>query len=338
MTSGDSGGNQAGAERGPSLGLIRRTEGLRDLATLGITNVWFLGGHDTAGQDPQRSLGNWDHARVLAEAVRIVRMTRPEVILTWLPMQVAGENHGDHQAAAVIANEAFDLAGDPTAFPEQVAAPTQTFEPLLEGLRPWQAKKIYFMSDAIDTQFMEGHGPSYSVTSAIKRRRQAVLGDGLQPAPRARHAVPSAARTAGGDRRCGARADADQRAARRRADRAAALHARQVARRRLTDRRCVRVDHDRADILHAAARISSGDGDGAGHRAWRPVELLRRFWQAHGLDVLTSIDLHEVGPVSAGTEVRIPLVMTNPTTSDQRVSVKTTLPRGLAGEGALFDP
>ena len=57
MTSGDSGGNQAGAERGTSLGMIRRTEGLRDLATLGITNVWYLGGHDTAGQDPQRSLG-----------------------------------------------------------------------------------------------------------------------------------------------------------------------------------------------------------------------------------------------------------------------------------------
>ena len=168
MTSGDSGGNQAGAERGTSLGLIRRTEGLRDLATLGITNVWYLGGHDTAGQDPQRSLANWDHGRALADAVRLVRITRPDVILTWLPMQVAGENHGDHQAAAVIANEAFDLAGDPSAFPEQIAAPTQTFEPLLEGLRPWQPKKIYFMSDAIDTTFMDGHGPSYSVRARSK--------------------------------------------------------------------------------------------------------------------------------------------------------------------------
>ena len=104
MTSGDSGGNQAGAERGTSLGMIRRTEGLRDLATLGITNVWYLSGHATAGQDPQRSLANWDHGRALADAVRLVRITRPDVILTWLPMQVAGENHGDHQAAAVIAN------------------------------------------------------------------------------------------------------------------------------------------------------------------------------------------------------------------------------------------
>src|SRR5262245_27572568 len=168
MTSGYAGGNQAGTARGPSLRMIRRTEGLRDLATLGIANVWYLGGHDTAGQDPRRSLANWDHGRALADAVRIVRITRPEVILTWLPMQVAGENHGDHQAASVIANEAFDMAGDASAFPEQLAAPTQTFEPLLEGLRPWQPKKIYFMSDAIDTGFMEGHGPSYSVRAKSK--------------------------------------------------------------------------------------------------------------------------------------------------------------------------
>ena len=168
-TPGDSGGNQNGPERASSLGAIRQIEARRGLASLGITNVWFLSGHDTAGQDPVRSLANWGHGRVLSEAVRLVRLTRPEVILTWMPMQVAGENHGDHQAASVLAIEAFDLAGDPAAFPEQVAAPTEQFEWLLEGLRPWQPKKIYFMSDAMDTRFMDGHGPSYSVTALSKK-------------------------------------------------------------------------------------------------------------------------------------------------------------------------
>ena len=142
-TSGDSGGNQAGAERGASLGLMRQIEARQDLATLGITHVWFLSGHDTPGQDPVRSLANWGHGQVLGEALRIVRLTRPEVVLTWLPMQVISENHGDHQAASVVATEAFNLAGDPAAYPEQVSEPVEHFESHLEGLRPWQPKKLY---------------------------------------------------------------------------------------------------------------------------------------------------------------------------------------------------
>ena len=36
----------------------------------------------------------------------------------------------------VLATEAFDLAGDPTAFPEQVAGPINRRELFLENLRP----------------------------------------------------------------------------------------------------------------------------------------------------------------------------------------------------------
>lgn len=98
--------------------------------------------------------------------MRLVRLTRPEVILTWLPAYVAGENHGDHQAAGVIATEAFDLAGDATAFPEQIAPPRdrQNISNLTEGLQPWQPKKLYFFSDASHTDFLEGKGPRYVTT------------------------------------------------------------------------------------------------------------------------------------------------------------------------------
>jgi hypothetical protein len=111
-----------------------------------------------------RSLETWNHGSVLDQAVRLVRLTRPEVILTWLPDSVAGENHGDHQAAGVIATEAFDMAGDPTVFPEQLAAPRDrnAISNLTEGLHPWQAKKIYYFSDAADTGFQYGKGPQYS--------------------------------------------------------------------------------------------------------------------------------------------------------------------------------
>ena len=111
-TRGDGGGNAMGNEQAAALGAEREIEGRRALANFGVMNVWFLTGPDTPGQDVLRSLETWNHGASLAQAVRLIRLTRPEVILTWLPEYVAGENHGDHQAAGVIATEAFDLAGD----------------------------------------------------------------------------------------------------------------------------------------------------------------------------------------------------------------------------------
>jgi hypothetical protein len=92
-----------------------------------------------------------------------VRLTRPEVIISWLPGIFIGENHGDHQASGVLSTEAFDLAGDPVAFPGQVAGASKRLEPYLENLTPWQPKKIYFFSDASDEKQFVGKGPAYSV-------------------------------------------------------------------------------------------------------------------------------------------------------------------------------
>jgi LmbE family N-acetylglucosaminyl deacetylase len=180
--SSQAGGNVYGPESAEALGVVQIVEGHKAFASVGIENVWFLSGRDTPGQDVLWSLETWNHGRVLGEMVRLLRLTRPEVVLTELPAQVAGENHGDHQAAGVIATEAFDSAGDPTVFAEQVAPAraVQGVGNLTEGLRPWQAKKIYYFTDAFDAisqywddpknvspfrpNFLEGAGPSYSST------------------------------------------------------------------------------------------------------------------------------------------------------------------------------
>lgn len=167
-TRGSSGANEAGEEQAGALGEIREIEARRALATLGITNVWFLGGRDTASQNVLQSLSNWGHGATLEQLVRLVRLTRPEVVLTFLPGTFIGEDHGDHQAAGVLATEAFDCAGDPTVFAEQVAAPMRRLEPFLENLRPWQAKKIYYFPDADREDIFRGRGPEYSVTDKSK--------------------------------------------------------------------------------------------------------------------------------------------------------------------------
>ena len=171
-TRGDGGGNAMGNEQAAALGAEREIEGRRALASFGVHNVWFLSGPDTPGQDVLRSLETWNHGAALAQTVRLVRLTRPEVILTWLPDYVAGENHGDHQAAGVIATEAFDLAGNPTVFPEQLAAPRdrQNISNLTEGLQSWQPKKLYYFSDASHSDFQEGKGPRYLTTEVSLSR------------------------------------------------------------------------------------------------------------------------------------------------------------------------
>ena len=171
-TRGSSGANEAGGEQAAALGAIREIEARNALATLGITNVWFLGGKDTASQNVLLSLANWDHGESLEQLVRFVRLTRPEVILTFLPGTFIGEDHGDHQASGVLATEAFDLAGDSTAFPEQIAGPSKRLEPFLENLRPWQPKKIYYFPDADREDIFRGKGPEYSVKEISKSGKQ----------------------------------------------------------------------------------------------------------------------------------------------------------------------
>src|SRR6266446_2997138 len=166
-TRGNSGGNSVGNEQAKSLGAVREIEGRRALASMGILDVWFLNSPDTPGQDVLHSLETWGHGASLEQVVRLVRLTRPEVILTWLPLYVAGENHDDHQAAGVLATEAFDIAANPVVFSEQLEAPRDhsSINNYGEGLRPWQPKKIYYFSDATHFEFLEGRGPKYATNT-----------------------------------------------------------------------------------------------------------------------------------------------------------------------------
>src|SRR6201988_1849843 len=162
-TRGGSGGNDYSREHGPALADIREQEARAACAKLGITNVWFLDGKDTASQNALNSLANWGHGANLEALVRIVRLTRPEVMISWLPGVFIGENHGDHQASGGLATEAFDLASDAAAFPSQASGATKRLEQYRENLTPWQPKKLYFFSDADDQKQFDGTGPAYSV-------------------------------------------------------------------------------------------------------------------------------------------------------------------------------
>ena len=81
---------------------------------------------------PEETLQFWDRAEVLADIVRVIRQFRPDVIVTRFPIPPGSGGHGHHTASAILAVEAFKLAGDPNAFPEQIA----------QGLTVWQPKRV----------------------------------------------------------------------------------------------------------------------------------------------------------------------------------------------------
>lgn len=133
ITRGEGGGNAVGPEEGPALGLLREDEERRAVGALGITDVHNLDEPDlyytvSAPLTEQA----WDHDDVLAKLVRVVRQTRPEVVVTMDPAPTPG-NHGNHQYAARLALEAYHRAADPAAFPEQLQQ---------EGLAPWSVRRV----------------------------------------------------------------------------------------------------------------------------------------------------------------------------------------------------
>lgn len=74
----------------------------------------------------------WNQNQVLGDMVRAIRMFRPLVLIARFTGTPA-DGHGHHQMSGYLTPIAFKAAADPAQFPEQ----------LQEGLRPWQAKKLY---------------------------------------------------------------------------------------------------------------------------------------------------------------------------------------------------
>ncbi|NED98230.1 GlcNAc-PI de-N-acetylase [Phytoactinopolyspora alkaliphila] len=136
VTRGEGGGNAVGLEEGPDLGLLREAEERRAVGFAGIQNVYNLDKVDLfyTLSSPLHRMA-WDSEAVddtLERVVRVVRSTRPEVIVTMNPSPTPG-NHGGHQEAARLAVEAYYAAADPDAFPHQLTD---------EGLEPWAAGRI----------------------------------------------------------------------------------------------------------------------------------------------------------------------------------------------------
>jgi LmbE family N-acetylglucosaminyl deacetylase len=132
LNRGEGGANVMSSDYFDALGLVRTEELLAADRYYGVQQFWTRVIDYGFSKTNEESLENWGHDRVLADVVRVVRMTRP-LVITSVFVGARTDGHGNHQTAGQTAQEAFKAAGDPTMFPEQ----------LKEGLRPWKAIKDY---------------------------------------------------------------------------------------------------------------------------------------------------------------------------------------------------
>jgi mycothiol S-conjugate amidase len=118
---------------------MRMGELAESVRVLGYASLHMLGYHDSGMPDTETNkrpdnFANAPLDEAVGRLVKIIREERPQVIITYRDEQNFYP-HPDHLRVHEISMPAFDLAGDPEAYPELG--------------EPWQPSKLYYVSWSI---------------------------------------------------------------------------------------------------------------------------------------------------------------------------------------------
>lgn len=130
LTRGDGGQNAIGTEIKENLGILRTQELLQARRIDGGQQFFSRAIDFGYSKSAEEVFTIWDKETLLADAVWVIRKFRPDVIVTRFPPDERA-GHGQHIASAILAEEAFDAAADPTRFPEQ-----------LKYVQPWKTTRL----------------------------------------------------------------------------------------------------------------------------------------------------------------------------------------------------
>jgi LmbE family N-acetylglucosaminyl deacetylase len=126
LTAGTAARNRGSARTDEELANLRTTEFHASRRLLGVANGEVL--HYLDGK-----LDRADFHVVVGDLVARIRRLRPHVIVTFGP-DGGLTGHPDHAMAGVFATQAFEWAGRPDRYPEQLAS----------GLQPYAPQKLYY--------------------------------------------------------------------------------------------------------------------------------------------------------------------------------------------------
>jgi LmbE family N-acetylglucosaminyl deacetylase len=148
---GEGGQNEIGPELFRDMGVLRTAE-LMAAHRIDGAEQYFTRAIDYGYSfDPQEVIQMWGRDTIVGDYVRLIRTLRPDVIVT-MNIQGGGGDRA-HEATTVLTREAFRAAADPARYPEQIR----------EGLRPWQARKLYFAGGGPGAR---GAGPGAGAAAA----------------------------------------------------------------------------------------------------------------------------------------------------------------------------
>ena len=142
-TRGKGGQNAIGTEAGDDLGAFRSEELEAAAAEIPMSvhyySTRFGDEIDDFGfsTDPSEAENHWGIDRMRERLVRIIREQKPDILSPTF-LDTDGQ-HGHHRAITRATLDAYHLAADPNAFPEQITE---------DGLKPWQALKLYLSASS----------------------------------------------------------------------------------------------------------------------------------------------------------------------------------------------
>jgi LmbE family N-acetylglucosaminyl deacetylase len=136
LTRGDGGQNLIGTEQDELLGLLRTHELLAARRIDGAEQLFTRARDLGYTKRADEAFAIWGHDAVLGDVVQAIRRTRADVVIT--RFNTLPPNHGHHTASALLAAEAFAVAGDAKQFPEQLQMfPTWQPARLLYNASTW---------------------------------------------------------------------------------------------------------------------------------------------------------------------------------------------------------
>lgn len=133
MTRGDGGQNLIGPEIRELLGVIRTNELLAARRIDGGEQFFTRANDFGFSKEPDETLAIWDKDEVLSDVVLAIRQFKPDVIINRFDHRTPGTTHGHHTSSAMLSFEAFDLANNKNAYPEQ-----------LQQTDLWQPKRLFY--------------------------------------------------------------------------------------------------------------------------------------------------------------------------------------------------
>ena len=184
LTRGEGGQNLIGPEQGDLLGVIRTQELLAARRIDGAEQYFTRAIDFGYSKSADETLAKWGREKVLSDVVWVIRKFRPDVII----LRFSGtprDGHGQHQASAILAKEAFSAAADKSRFTEQLLY-VQTWQAKrlmwnVFSFTPEQEKEALAMPHrvAVDTgEFNPILGKSYNEIAGISRSQHRSQGMG----------------------------------------------------------------------------------------------------------------------------------------------------------------